>query len=237
MLYVIHGTDIKKTRNKLNSLLGVLHKKRPEADVFKVSKENWSASFLDETLSGQNLFAPKNIIILDSLFEDKECAEYIESKIEVLSSSDHVCVIFDKKINASAIKKIEKNAEKIEEHNIVETKKTESPKTFDVAEALANKDKVQAWTLYIQLLNEGIPAEEIHGVIWWQFKSLLLTLYSKDQKESELNPYVYQKSKKIVSKWNEADLRGYIKKLVDIYHQAHRGEVDLYKEIELLCLR
>lgn len=237
MLYVIYGTDTKKTRSKLNTLLDTLHKKRPEASVFRVNEDNWSQSFVDETLSGQNLFAPKNILVFDSLLNTKEYAQYVEDMLEDIATSDHVCIIFDKKISTPLLKKIEKKAEKVEEHNIAEVKKNDAPKTFELAEALVSKDKVNAWKTYIQLASEQIPAEEIHGVIWWQFKSLILVFRSKDQKESELSPYVYQKAKKYTSKWNEYELLTYMNRLVRIYHQAHRGEVDLYKEIELLCLR
>ena len=236
MLYVIHGTDTRKTRKKLQNLTETLQKKRPEAVVFRMNQDNWNPALLQEMLSGINLFAPKNIIILDSLVSIKDTSEYIEEQIDELSKSEHLCILFEQKINTALLKKLEKKAEKIEEHNELERTKKESPKTFELADALIEKDKVKAWTTFISIKEQDIPAEEIHVVLWWQFKSLKLVSDSRDQKESELNPYVYQKCKRALSKWGTEELDAYLENLVRIYHNAHKGELDLYKELEVLCL-
>jgi DNA polymerase III delta subunit len=238
MLYVIHGTDTQKSRSKLQSLVAVLQSKRPDATLFRLSPENWNQSFLDEVLSGVNLFTPKNIIVLDSLISNKESADYIEERIGELSESEHVCILFDSKINKDIFNKLEKKSEKIEEHNLKvsgdDFKK--QPQTFAFADALASRNKVKSWALFQELVSSGLPAEEIHGVLWWQFKSVYLAYDAKSAGEVDMKPYTFSKCQGFKKVWKKPELENFLGDLVSMYHRAHRGEIDFMIEMEKLCL-
>lgn len=235
MLYVLHGTDKDKVRGKLHELVASLEKKRPDAQVLKIGVDNWKESKLDEYVSGMNLFAPKNIIILDSLFSNKDIQSSIE--LDTLSESDNVCIVVEQKLTKENLKKLEKKAEKVQEFNLPEVvKKKESPVTFSFVEALVNKDKKRSWSLFQKLVADSVAAEEIHGVVWWQFKTLYLAHMSADAASAGLNPFVYQKSKVALKNWNKDTLNQMLKRLVLMYHKAHRGECDFISELEILCL-
>ena len=239
MLYVIHGTDTQKGRSKLQSLVGVLQSKRPDATLFRLSPENWNQSFLDEVLSGVNLFTPKNIIVLDSLISNKDSVEYIEERIGELSASEHVCIVFDSKINKALLTKLEKKAEKVEEHNLKtsadDVKK--APQTFAFADALASRNKVNSWKLFQELAGDSLAAEEIHGVVWWQFKSIYMAYDAKSAGEVDMKPYTFSKAQAFKKNWKKEELGAFLDGLVDMYHRAHRGENDFMIELEGLCLR
>ena len=235
MLYVLHGTDRDKIRGKLHELVASLEKKRPDAQILKIGTDTWKESKLDEYVSGMNLFAPKNIIILDSLFSNKEIQSSID--LDILAESNHVCIVVEQKLTKENLKKLEKRAEKIQEFNLPEViKKKESPVTFSFVEALVNKDKKRSWSLFQKLVADSVVAEEIHGVVWWQFKSLYLAHMSADAQSAGLNPYVYQKSKVALKSWDKDSLNKMLKRLVLMYHKAHRGECDFMAELEVLCL-
>lgn len=240
MLYVIHGTDTQKSRGKLQSLVTVLQSKRPDATLFRLSPENWNQGFLDEVLSGVNLFTPKNIIVLDSLVSNKDSVEYIEERIGDFAESEHVCILFDSKINKVLLTKLEKKTEKVEEHNLKvssdEGSAKKPPQTFAFAEALASRNKVNSWKLFQELAVDNLPAEEIHGVIWWQFKSIYMAYDAKSAAEVDMKPYTFSKSQGFKKNWKKEELSVYLDNLVDMYHKAHRGEVDFIIEIEKLCL-
>lgn len=238
MLYVIHGTDTQKSRSKLQSLVGVLQSKRPDATLFRLSPENWNQSFLDEVLSGVNLFTPKNIIVLDSLISHKDSVDYIEEQIEELSASEHVCILFDSKINKDILSKLEKKAEKVEEHNLKSSTEDfkKQPQTFAFAGALASRNKVKSWTLFQELVADGLPAEEIHGVLWWQFKSVYLAYDARTATEVDMKPYTFSKCQGFKKVWKKSELEDYLDDLVSMYHKAHRGEIDFMIEMERLCL-
>ena len=55
-------------------------------------------------------------------------------------------------------------------------------------------------------------------------------------KESGLNPFVYSKAKSFLKNWNEQELSKLSKKFVEIYHESHRGNCDLYDEMEKISL-
>lgn len=241
MLYVIHGTDTQKGRSKLQNLVGILQSKRPDATLFKLSPENWNPSLLDETLSGVNLFTPKNIIVLDSLISNKDSVEYIEERIGEFAESEHVCIVFDSKINKALLTKLETKAEKVEEHNLkssgddsFDAKKP--PQTFAFADALASRNKVNSWKLFQELVSNNLPAEEIHGVVWWQFKSVYLAYDARSAAEVDMKPYTFSKSQGFKKNWTKVELENFLDGLVDMYHKAHRGEVDFMVGLERLCL-
>jgi DNA polymerase III delta subunit len=235
MLYVLHGTDRDKVRGKLHELVASLEKKRPDAQVLKIGVDNWKESKLDEYVSGMNLFAPKNIIILDSLYSNKEIQSSVD--LDVLAESENVCIVVEQKLTKENLKKLEKRAEKVQEFNLPEVvKKKESPITFSFVEALVNKDKKRSWSLFQKLAADSVAAEEIHGVIWWQFKTLYLAHMSTDAANAGLNPFVHQKAKVALKNWNKETLSQMLKRLVLMYHKAHRGECDFVAELEILCL-
>ncbi len=237
MLYIIYGTDTNKVRAKLTSLTDVLQAKRPDAPVVRIKPENWNDSFLNETLSSNALFAPKSIIILDALISNAASADAIISSLDEIAASEHICIIVDEKIKAAELKKLEKKAEKVQEFNIEkdDSGKKQAPQTFAFADAIASKDKKLAWRTFQRLVNEGVAAEEIHGVLWWQFKSMALAAQYKNAKDAGLNPYVHSKCAVFNKKWEEG-LDTKLESLVKMYHEAHRGEIDFMSEIESLCL-
>lgn len=241
MLYVIHGTDTKKTRKKLSTMLDALQTKRPDATQLKMTPETWNEKELDEMISGIGLFVPKNIIVLDSLISNKESEECVLKRIGDFASSEHICVLIEGKLTKEEIKKLEKKAEKIEEHNVAESvdsvlKKKKAPETFAFADALLSRNKVRSWTIFQSLVEGSVAAEEIHGVLWWQFKSLFLVSTTKSAKEAGLNPYVYQKCQGFMKQWKTEEVNEMMDRLVSMYHKAHRGQTDFMVELEMMCL-
>jgi DNA polymerase III delta subunit len=251
MLYLINGTDTDKTRKKLNDLVDALKSKRPDANVFRVDSESFTESFFEEVVSGLNLFTPKNIVIIDRLLSDKNTCDYIEKKIKDLAESEHVCVIFDTKITAAQLKKIEKVAVKTETHDLKDAKwvpASKDPKrfvdqkkkgldVFSLANTLLVKDKVKSWVLINTFISSGIAMEEIHGIVWWQFKTLYLSFEYKTAKEAGINPFVFKKCTEVYNKWKKDEVQNVLSSLFTMYHKAHRGECDFAKEMEMFCVR
>ncbi|MES3006111.1 MAG: hypothetical protein V4664_04155 [Patescibacteria group bacterium] len=236
MLYVIYGKDTAKSRSKLIELLDSLQSKRPDASTFRLSSENWSSSMLNELLGSTGLFSPKYIIVIDGLLNNTESSDVISKSIEDMALSEHVCILIEEKILAADLKKIEKHATKVQLFEQTERLKKESPIVFSFADAVAMKENKKAWTIFQDLIKEGSAAEEIHGVLWWQFKSLAVAAKARSAKDSGLSPYVYQKAARAAQLWKEDSLDQVLDRLADMYHQAHRGEIDFLVELEKFAL-
>lgn len=236
MLYAIYGKDTSKARTKLTELLDILQKKRPDASLFRVSSENWNASTLNELLGSTGLFSAKYIIVIDGLLNNAEASDIVSKSISEMAESEHVCIIIEEKILSADLKKIEKYATKVQVFDLAEKPKKESPMVFNFADAVAMKENKKAWVIFQDIVKEGSAAEEIHGVLWWQFKSLVAASEAGSAKESGLSPFVYQKASRAAQLWEGDSLNRVVDRLVDMYHQAHRGEIDFLIELEKFAL-
>lgn len=79
--------------------------------------------------------------------------------------------------------------------------------------------------------------EEIHGIVWWQFKTLYLSFEYKTAKEAGINPFVFKKCTDVHNKWKKDEVQNVLSSLFTMYHKAHRGECDFAKEMEMFCVR
>ena len=129
MLYFLHGSDTHKARKKLHELLDLAEKKRPGAELFKITTESFSEGKLEELIVSQGLFEQKYTVVLDTLFEKKDIREFILAKLQELADSDQVFLHLEGKVDVAALKKVEKFAAKVQEF-----KKSESVKhrMFDI---------------------------------------------------------------------------------------------------------
>lgn len=236
MLYAIYGKDTSKARAKLTELLDTLQKKRPDASLFRVSSENWNPSLLNELLGSTGLFSAKYIIVIDGLLNNTEASDIVSKSVKEMAESEHVCILVEEKILSADLKKIEKYAAKVQVFDLAEKPKKESPIVFNFADAVAMKENKKAWVIFQDLIKEGSAAEEIHGVLWWQFKSLAIAAKAKSAKESGLSPYVFQKASQAARLWSGDSLNVVLDRLIDMYHKAHRGEIDFYIELEKFAL-
>lgn len=262
MLYLIHGTNIDKIKAKQNELVSIMQKKQPDVSLYKINENGVSLDLLNELLSSQGLFLAKYIVVLDRLITlgagasksanniNSEISDFLIKNLENFKESDHAWIIVEEKISAPNLKKLEKFAFKVfhfDESSAGENRtnqalslKKERPTSFAFAENFAVRNKALAWQEFQKLKEAELAGEEIHGVLWWQFKSVFLAKSCKDAggaKNAGLSPYVFQKSKKASLLWSDDELNSILKQLVLIYHDAHRGEGDLMVGLERLTLK
>jgi hypothetical protein len=232
MLYLIYGTNTNKVRAKQRELVGIMQSKQPNVSLYRVTTETWKDSLLEELLGSQGLFLAKYIVTLDKVLEDKEIGSDIIGSLEEMKESDHAWIILEDKVSAPNLKKIEKFAHKVFDFNDSVSVEKKRLLAFDFAEQFAGKNKVGAWREFIKLKEADLAGEEIHGVLWWQMKSVYLAKFSKTAEESGLTPYSFQKALRLSKGWELKELNLLLDKLVEIYHEAHRGGGDLMVELE-----
>jgi hypothetical protein len=207
-------------------MLNTLVKKRPNSELFKITTENWSESQFDELLSAQGLFDQKYIVILDGLFEKKDIKEYVLEKLPEMKEAKHPFLILEGKIDAPTLKKIERIAEKVQEFTKPEGKK-ETYNIFYITDGLLARDKKKLWIDYVDLLSKGAAAEEIHGILFWQVKNMILTSCADSMKETGLTPYQYKNALTGSRKYKEDELLKMSSDLVEMTHKVRSGEGDL----------
>lgn len=223
MIYFFHGTDIDKARIKANELANSLRKKKPDASFFRIDVENFDIVTLDEYIGGQGLFSNKYIILLDRLCEKKDVRDLFLDRLKEIKESENIFIIFEGKVDKTSVKKIEKKAEKTavfdlseKEEIEIKRKKEEGLNIFEIANALGAKNKKKLWTIYRQLIEEGKVPEEIHGVLFWKVKTMLLAGGSYG--------------------WSADQLDELIDKLITAYHESRRGICELETRMEALLI-
>lgn len=226
MLYLIYGTDTHKARKKLHDLLDLAKKKRPEAELFKITTENFSEAQLDELLVSQGLFEQKYTTVLDNLFERRDFKDYVLDKLKDMADSEQIFLMLEGAVDVSSIKKIEKYAKQVQEFVKKEDKKY-GANIFSITDGLLQKDKRKLWVSYIDFIRQGIPPEEIHGILFWQVKNMLLASRADSGNETGLAPFVYKNALTGARKYKQEDLVFMSNSLVDMTHKVRQGEGDL----------
>ena len=230
MLYFLYGTDTHKARKKLHELLSSAEKKRPDAELYKLTTENWSESKFDELLVSQGLFEQKYTVVLDNLFEKKDSKNYVLEKLDEMNSSEQIFLVLEAAVDAPSLKKIEKSSKQAQEFTRPEKK--QSFNIFSITNGLLAKDKKELWVSYLDFLNKGAVAEEIHGIFFWQIKNMMIASRAGSQTETGLSPYVYKNALTGARKYTTEELRQMSSQLVDMTHRVRQGEGELEVMLE-----
>ncbi|MEK7607692.1 MAG: hypothetical protein AAB484_02085 [Patescibacteria group bacterium] len=236
MFYIIHGTDIEKAREKSHVLFDALKTKKPDASVGTLTAEAVNTDKLDELTQSQGLFENKQIIFMDRTLENKDVREIILEKIDAIKDSPNIFIFFEGKLTKEVLKKLEKRAEKIQEYVLDEETPKEASNFFALADAFGARDKKKLWILFCDAIDRDAVPEEIHGILFWQAKSLALAEKISSANEAGLNPFVYGKAKRFLSNWKKGEIDAMLSKLVRMYHRAHMGEVNFEIELEKFAL-
>lgn len=225
MIFLFHGDDTAKARNVAQKNIEAAKKKHVDAEFFKLNTDNFSESKLDELIASQGLFYSGSVVFCDNLFEDKEIGEIVLKKLKEISESPNLFIFLEKKLLKKEGETFKKYAKKIEFYEKPAKKlnkkealalKGEKIDFFEFANALGDRNKKILWTLYQDALAEKVPSEEVHGIFFWKIKTLLSTNYTR--------------------KYSADELKKMSRNLFNVYHQAHRGELDFAVALERFIL-
>jgi DNA polymerase III delta subunit len=226
-----------------------LRAKKPDAAFEVIRAEDWNPDLIEHHLGGQGLFSNKYIVFLDHLSLNEEAAEKLADFIPSMNESPNIFIALEGKLSADLKKAYEKSAEKVVEFELKSeaggfksgTGMAGSKKDFNIfalGDALGSRDSLKAWNVYRQAVENGQESESILGTLFWQVKSMIQAYGAKSAGEAGLNPFVYSKSKKFSSNYSSPELKNLLEDLIILYHDGHRGMVDMELGIErmLLCV-
>lgn len=237
MIYAVYGSEYEKARLKARELVSALQKKKPDALLYRITSLDFSEHSLPDLVGGQGLFESKYIVFFDSLFESKEIKTEVVSVLSEIAASDNVFIFLEKELDKKTLGEIEKHSAKVQ---VFDKAKKEDKKEFNVfalSDALLSRDKKKLWALLMEAKKKGGAPEEIHGTLWWQIKSLQIARVSKTAEEAELSPFVFSKAKRAEKMFSDIEMTKIMKDFVEMYHDAHRGIVNLWGEMEKWVLK
>lgn len=240
MIYFLYGNDFTKARSKLREILSSQIKKNPDSAYFKLNDDNWDEEKLEELIVSQGLFQNKYIVVLDGLLQDEVSREAVLKRLKEMENSENLFIITEGEIKKEIISKIEKRAEKVQKFENPKKISTDKNKKdfniFALADALGMRDKKRLWVLYQRAILSGLSPEEIHPILLWQVKAMILGSENKDANEAGLNPFVFRKSLGFAKNFKKEELVGLSRKLVFLYHDARLGKTDFDIALERFVL-
>lgn len=245
MIYFYYGTDTESARKKAKITIDSLLSKKPNATLIKIGDEDLLPGKITELVGGQALFSSKYIVFLYKTFDNKQNKDLILKNLKEIANSDNIFIFTEGKIDKINLAKIEKNAEKVQEFIKPEraltkkealAQKGEKIDFFEFADALGRRDKRGLWVLYQDALSEQVPAEEVHGIFFWQVKSMLLAKKCKNAEEANMKSFPFQKSREYSENYKSGELENLSSKLISMYHEAHRGNIDFFVALEKFIL-
>ena len=231
MIYLIHGTDTHKARKKLHELLDQAMKKRPGAEQFKITSENWSEEQFEELLVSQGLFEQKYTVILDNVFEKKDAKALVVDRLNAMKDSEQIFLMLESKIDAPTLKKISGSAKQVQDFMKPESSRP-AYNIFGIADGLISRDKKRLWVSYIDFISKGSAPEEIHGIFFWQVKNMILAARADSSTDTGLSPFVYKNALSGGRNYKSEELSQMSSELVNMTHRVRNGEGDMDTMLE-----
>lgn len=233
MLTVFYGNDQIKVRSEAHKYIDSLVK--TGQTVVRIESDNYEAGQLLNLSSATVLFGVSPIYLIDTLSNQADSYEELLETLESLATSTENFVVIEKDLNASDKKHFAKQTDNLNEYKKagVETRFN----VFAMAEALVNKDKRQLWVLLQEAKRNGLSAEEIIGTLWWQLKTLRLATLTKSAEEAGVKDFPYNKAKRALKNFKDGEIESLSFKLLNLYHDGHRGECDIDLALEEWVLK
>jgi DNA polymerase III delta subunit len=244
MLFFFYGDNQDEARLQAQKNIQAAQKKHPTAEFFRLNTENFSMARLEDLITSQGLFYSGSIVFLDHVLVAEQ-GEQLLKKIKEIASSPNFFIFLESKINKKDLDKLEKSAIKVQVFNRTPRRLTKKESLalkgekidfFEFSDALGARDRKGLWTLYQDALAEGVPAEEVHGIFFWQIKSMIVASKSQTPAESGLKPYVFDKARGYVRNYSSDKLESMSRDLFTMYHEAHRGKIDFSVALERFIL-
>jgi DNA polymerase III delta subunit len=233
MLYVIYGTDRDKILTAQRGLLTRLKTENPGIDVFSLSEENYTSEELERYVSSAGLFNQKHIVTLLDLLEDEDYGESVVGNLAVMADSENYFIIREGKLSVKTAKACMEHADECMEFALPKGSEEKPFSVFSLADSLGNRDKKNLWILYQEALREGLSAEEIHGLLTWQMKTLVQIAKGAT---AGLKPFVLGKGKRFLSNYKGDEATEKLFELTVMYHEARRGGLELPLALERFIL-
>lgn len=206
MIYIVSGND---SKNKNIFLKGLYNNNLP----ILLSKTEINKSSLFEQASSVSLFGETPIVLIENGI--KEINNILKEKdIDILNKSKTVFILLEERVLVSDLKRYKKDC-LIKDFNIDNKKQISQSSIFNIADSFSQRDKINTWILFRNAISTNISPEEISGIIFWKIKTMILN----GNKNFSIN-----------------ELKNMSSKIVSIYHNSHKGDVDFTVGLEEFIL-
>lgn len=237
MIYFFTGNDHKGLIQKKQDLIKMLQKKQPGASVVQVESDQIDKDFIEGLFETQGLFLDKQIISFGQVCEDKDHWVILKKNLKDFAVSDDVIIWSEVHSKPLAplkkkIKEIKSLAQKtIELNKKDETITDTSPDLFLFAGQFFTLPKKNLWVAFQKIRDEIVDGDIPLNMLLWQTRAILQSKVSRVE-DSGLKPFVYKKSRAILDRRGEEDIKNTLVALTKIGQEMRMDKTKGYVFLE-----
>jgi hypothetical protein len=208
MIYTLVGTDTIK-RNRAKEELSKLGKET--AHLYSES-----ISLLLPLIQASSLFGDKVVVALVQTMDVVSSREEVVRLLGDMKASENIFIIDEPFADANRVTRLTKFSEKV--YDAREAKK-EKVDVFVLGDFLIRRDKKNAWLYWTSIRNQVDSMEALAGALWWKF-----SMHWGDVRKGKPSKFTQKECEVVGGRLAKASLL------------AHRGQLDLEKELESILL-
>jgi DNA polymerase III delta subunit len=227
MLTVFFGNDEDQVRKE--AFLFVETYTHTGSLLTRIEALQYDESQIAAIMGSTSLFGESQVCCIDTLSEYAEAFGKMLRQAEGMAGSVNQFVIIERTLLVGQKKEFEKAGATLKEYK---REKKETFNIFALTDAFVKRDKKNLWVMLQQAWKEGVPNEEIIGLLFWQAKMLLLAKKTKSADEAGQKPFVYDKAKRALAQYPNNDIERVTEELVQAYHDGHLGVRDTSLALE-----
>jgi len=186
MIYLFSGDDAK---SKILNYEKFIKSIPAGTEPFFINRNSFDRVQIESFYSGASLFSILSAIIFQGILEHEETRDFVLDKLNLMGESVNTFVFLEGKLNKPILDTFKKARAELNVFELPKEKK-EKYDNFLVANAFANKDKLNTWIYFRQAVDVGVSLEEIVGVLFWKIKDLILKKDFQKFKEEQLKDFV-----------------------------------------------
>ena len=198
--------------------------------VRTIDSQKYSTGMIGDLIGACSLFGGKELCVLDTPSDNDVFNNEVKTHLADLADSVNQFIVIEKSLTSTEKKNYKKHAHTFEE--LTTPKPTSDFNVFELADALARKDKKTLWLLLQQAKRHGLVAEQVIGTLWWQLKTLRLAELTTTPEAAGVKAYPYQKAKRSLTHFKTGEVERLMNNLLTLYHNAHAGEADMDLSLE-----
>lgn len=227
MLHVYYGTDSDRVRERAFARAG--EAETVGARVSRIDSDTYEAGMITNALGAASLFGGSECYLIDTPGSEATLAAEVAENVAAMGESANTFIVIEGALTAAARKTYEAHASEVTEHTAATTERFNP---FQLADALARRDKRALWVLLQQARRAGLAPEELIGTLWWQMKTLRLAAITNSAKEAGIKEYPYKKARGALRSWPTEQLTERSVALLTLYHEGHSGQRELDLALE-----
>ncbi len=187
-------------------------------------------------LGAHGMFSHEVALVLDDPLQDEVGKALILEHAKELMVADALVIVIASELDAATRKAVPQGAE-VESFDEMMRPVESRQKIFALSDAFATGDRKTVWVLYRKFIEEGTAPEELHGMLAWQARALVLAAKTRSATEAGLAPFVYSKSKRAAERLGVEKAESLSRELVLLYHDARAGKGPLEDLLEAFLLK